>query len=134
MARARCAAVPIVSDGTTRPAADRSTATSAGAGSGVDLVMKFKGMSFIEAKRLIEEHLPSAVLEVPKAKTRTANIDKLESVWRAALPLKGDDPASWYLARRGLSFEGVASLRWIAKFPYFHDDKSKTEHPVMLSL
>jgi putative DNA primase/helicase len=104
-----------------------------GAGSGVDLVMKFKGMSFIEAKRLIEEHLPSAVLVVPKAK-RSENIDRLESVWRSALPLKGDDPASWYLARRGLSHEGVASIRWLAKFPYYHDDKSKTEHPAMLAL
>jgi putative DNA primase/helicase len=105
-----------------------------GAGSGVDLVMKFKGMTFIEAKRLIEEHLPSAVVEVPKAKRSSDNIDRLESVWRAALPLDGDDPASLYLARRGLSFEGVASLRWIAKFSYYHDDKSKTEHPVMLAL
>ena len=28
----------------------------------------------------------------------------------------------------------MAALRWIAKFPYYHDDKSKTEHPVMLAL
>ena len=48
--------------------------------------------------------------------------------------MTGNDPASWYLARRGLSFEGAASLRWLPKFPYYHDDKSKTEHPVMLAL
>ncbi len=105
-----------------------------GAGKGIELVMKFKGMSFIEAKRLIEEHLPSAVLEVPKAK-RTVNIDKLESVWRSAQNLTGNDPASWYLARRGLSFETQpASLRWLPKFTYWHDDKTKTDHPAMLAL
>ena len=104
-----------------------------GAGSGVDLVMKFKGMSFIEAKRLIEEHLPATVVELPKAK-RTANIDKLENVWRSASALTGSDPASWYLSRRGLSHVGVSSLRFMPKFPYYHDDKTKTEHPAMLAL
>lgn len=105
-----------------------------GAGSGVDLVMRFKGVPFIEAKKLIEEHLPSAVIEVPKAK-RSVNIDNLEHVWRNALRLTGSDPASWYLAKRGLDFaEPPASIRWLPKFTYYHDDKSKTEHPAMLAL
>lgn len=103
-----------------------------GAGSGVDLVMKAKGLTFIEAKRLIEEHLPQAVVTVPKAK-RDTSLDTLASIWGRAQKLTGCDPASWYLARRGLPSDSP-SLRWLPKFPYAHDDKSKTEHPVMLAM
>jgi putative DNA primase/helicase len=105
-----------------------------GAGSGVDLVMKFKGLNFIEAKRLIEEHLPSSTVHVPKAKQDTS-LDALSSIWGRAQKLTGSDPASWYLKRRGIwADEPPASLRWLPKFSYVHDDKSKTEHPVMMSL
>ena len=105
-----------------------------GAGSGVDLVMKVRGLSFIEAKRLIEEQLPQAKVEAPKAE-RATNIDRLTSVWQAAQRLTGSDPASWYLAKRGLSFDKPpASLRWMPKFKYHHDDQTVTEHPVMLAL
>lgn len=105
-----------------------------GAGSGVDLVMKVNGMTFIEAKRAIEQHLPSTTVEVPKAK-RDTSLDTLASIWVRAQKLTGSDPASWYLKRRGLGMEEwPASLRWLPKFPYHHDDKSKTEHPVMLAM
>jgi putative DNA primase/helicase len=87
-----------------------------GAGSGVDLVMKVHGIPFIEAKKLIEQHLPSAVVEVPKAR-RDTSLDTLSSIWGRAQKLTGDDPASW-----------------MPKFSYVHDDKSKTDHAVLLAL
>lgn len=103
-----------------------------GAGSGVDLVMKVNGCTFIEAKKLIEQHLPSAVVQVPKARRETS-IDTLAAIWNRAQKLTGSDPASWYLSRRGLPIDSP-SLRWLPKFTYVHDDKSKTEHPAMLAM
>lgn len=105
-----------------------------GPGSGVDLVMKVNSMTFIEAKRAIEQHLPSAVVELPKARRETS-IDTLAGIWSRAQKLTGEDPASWYLKRRGVwTDEPPASLRWLAKFPYTHDDKSKTDHPALLAM
>ncbi len=103
-----------------------------GPGSGVDLVMKVHGVPFIDAKRMIEEHLPSAPIEIPKAK-RDTSLEALAAIWSRAQKLTGDDPASWYLARRGLPHDSP-SLRWLPKFTYVHDDKSKTEHPAMLAM
>jgi putative DNA primase/helicase len=103
-----------------------------GPGSGVDLVMKVHGVPFIDAKRMIEEHLPSAQIEIPKAK-RDTSLETLAAIWSRAQKLTGDDPASWYLARRGLLHDSP-SLRWLPKFTYVHDDKSKTEHPAMLAM
>jgi putative DNA primase/helicase len=105
-----------------------------GAGSGVDLVMCFKGVPFIDAKRIIEEHLPDAAIVAPKA-ARTPNMDLLAERWQAARRLTGDDPASLYLARRGLVFDvPPVCLRWMENYPYHHDDKAITKHPVMLAL
>lgn len=103
-----------------------------GAGSGVDLVMKVKGVPFIEAKRMIDEHLPSATIEMPKAR-RDTSFETLTAIWQRAQRLTGSDPASWYLARRGLD-HGSPSLRFLPKFPYHHEDKRRTEHPAMLAL
>lgn len=105
-----------------------------GAGSGIDLVMKLKGCTFIEAKKLIDPLLPDARIEAPKAR-RAISGDRYVEMWRNALPLRGDDPASWYLAARGLSFEAwPTQLRYLPKATYWHDDKTRTEHPAMLSL
>lgn len=106
-----------------------------GAGSGVDLVMKVKGLRFIEAVKAIEEKLPVSRLEVPKARLSGKGFEKLADVWHRAEKLNGSDPASLYLVQRGIKFEGpITAVRFLRSFPYFHDDKSRTDHPAMVSL
>jgi len=103
-----------------------------GPGSGVDLVMKARRVPFIEAKRLIEQHLPQSPVIAPKAR-RDTSFETLTAIWQRAQRLTGNEPASWYLARRGLPHDSP-SLRFLPRFTYYHDDKSKTEHPAMLAL
>ena len=105
-----------------------------GAGSGVDLVMRARNVSFAEARRLIEEQLPSAVVAKPKAQ-RGIDPGVFVAMWRAARPLNGMCPASKFLISRGLSFDVYPSqLRFMPGMTYTHEDKSKTKHPAMLAL
>ena len=108
--------------------------TNCGAGGGVDLVMKFKGVQFIDAKRMIEEVLPGARVEAPRPSYR-ADAGWAVNLWRAGQPLDGSDPASWYLRKRGLVFErGSTQLRFLPKLSHTDDDGNKTEHPAMGAL
>lgn len=106
-----------------------------GAGSGVDLVMKVNGVPFIEAKKLIEQHLPAAVVDLRTAKREAGHTDRFVSLWRAGRLLDGNDPASWYLARRGLKLQAhPTALRFLPKASYWHEDRTRTEHPAMAAL
>lgn len=105
-----------------------------GAGNGIDLVMRFKGCAFIEAKRLVLDALGESVVEAPKARSQMT-ADKVMATWRAALPLTGDDPASLYLMARSISLEhSPKSIRYLPKARYWHGDKHTSEHPAMLAL
>lgn len=105
-----------------------------GAGSGVDLVMKLNKLSFVEAKKLIEQHLPDAAVAMPKPK-REVDTSRFVNLWRVSQPLDGTDPASLYLAGRGLAHTAWPSqLRYARKATYWHDDKTRTDHPAMVAL
>ena len=102
-------------------------------GNGIDLVMRFKGCSFAEACRMVEEVLPSTHVEMPTAR-REVDHSRIMRMWERALPLTGWDPVCRYLAKRGLKFgQWPAELRYIEKARYLHDDKSTTEHPAMIA-
>lgn len=110
-----------------------------GAGNGVDLIMKAKGMTFIEAKREIEKHIGEASIVVPKATRGEAerdeqNRDRMVALWGRASCLSGNDIASRYLAGRGIQLEEwPIFLRAIEDLPYFDEDKNRTFHPAMLA-
>lgn len=107
--------------------------TNCGAGNGIDLVMKVRGVRFAEAKLMVERALPDAAVEIPKAK-RGTDVERLRSMWKLASPLTGSDQASKYLERRGLKFTAHPSqLRYLHRARYIHDDKSVTEHPAMVA-
>jgi putative DNA primase/helicase len=104
-----------------------------GSGSGVDLVMRYCKLPFSEAARLIEAELPSAVI------TRPARRDDMGAlaarIWNSSSKLTGDDPASLYLASRGLEFAGgyPSQLRYQPAASYVHEDKSRTSHPALIA-
>lgn len=106
-----------------------------GAGSGVDLVMRIHNLPFLDAKKLIEQQLPSAVVVMPKAAQSADVATMAVGLWRSAQPLTGNDPASWYLVGRGIKPTAwPTQLRFLPRATYIHDDKRRTQHPAMLAL
>ncbi len=105
-----------------------------GHGNGVDLVMRVKGLQFIEAKKLIEEQLPSARVDLGTRKRDTGSTERFVAMWRAGQQLDGRDPASWYLARRGIAVLDFPALRYLPRAKYWHDDKRVAEHPAMAAI
>lgn len=105
-------------------------------GSAMDLLMKKNGWDFREARAKVLEKLGSAKLELPRAGRNDERLKgQMQAVWDAAKPLTGLDPASKYLARRGIMLrEYPAALRWSPRRPYVGDDGVKTYHPAMIAL
>lgn len=105
-----------------------------GSGAGIDLVMRLKGIDFLDAVKLIEAELPGSVVATPQ---RRNVIDPTiyKNLWRAAQPLSGSDPASWYLKSRGIDPEvWPNTLRFVPKMTYRHEDGSTQQMPAMLAL
>jgi len=99
-----------------------------GAGSGIDLVMRFHRVQFLEAKRMIEEHLPGAAVVIPKARG-SVDVGRLERTWLQAQHLDGSDIASRYLCKRGLNLaERPAQVRML------HSARCKLEDDSFISL
>lgn len=106
-----------------------------GAGNGVDLVMRVKGIDFIGAKVAIEGHIGTVPIVIPKAgKSEEAKRDQMAALWSRARPLDGTDIASRYLMARGISLAAWPSqLRWLPDLPHWDDSKARTLHPAMLA-
>lgn len=105
-----------------------------GAGTGVDLVMRVQGLDFIGACRVIDDLLPSTVVIAP-ARVRSVDPKVYTDQWRAAQPLSGNDPASWYLKARGICPERWPNqLRFAPRMSYRHEDGRKVQLPAMLAL
>jgi putative DNA primase/helicase len=106
-----------------------------GPGDGVALVMKLNGWTFIEAVRKISAELPTATVAPPKAKTFDAarQFDIVASLWRNAYAMTGNDTASLYLANRGIDAALFRQVKWTPRAKYWHEDKTKTEHPAMVA-
>jgi putative DNA primase/helicase len=109
-----------------------------GAGNGVDFVMKFKGVAFLEAKKMIQEHVGSAPISLPNAtKSEEARLEasreQMKALWGRARPLDGSDLGSRYLLSRGIVVDPwLASLRFIEDLPYWADNK-RVLMPAILS-
>lgn len=109
-----------------------------GAGNGVDLVMNWKAVDFISAKRLIESQIGTAPVIIPKA-TQDLESQKsaMAALWRRAAALDGLDIASRYLGSRGIPAGSLAalspSLRWTPSLSHKNDDRVETFHPAMLA-
>lgn len=105
-----------------------------GAGNGIDLVMRVRGLTFIEAKREVEPLLNDARVEAPNVNRRIDATRYVEQ-WRSGQRLDEDNLAGLYLQHRGLQITPWPALRYLPKATYWHDDrKTKTEHPALAAL
>jgi putative DNA primase/helicase len=104
-----------------------------GKGSGTDLVMKYRGMDFVSAAKLIEQHIgaePAAAVQVKPAIDPTP---KLKAMWGAATPTAPGDIVDTYLRSRGVSLDVYPScLRTAASLRYYDDDAA-SNFPAMLA-
>lgn len=106
---------------------------SGAAGNGIDLAMRVNGWTFKEARAEILKLLPSSVVEMPRTEPRPDG-RKSAALWQRAAPLHGSDPASLYLARRGLRFdEWPTQLRYLPNCRYYGDDGQRSLHPAMIA-
>lgn len=111
-----------------------------GAGNGVDLVMKFKGIPFIDAKREIERHIGESFVTPIRASKSEAEKeekcrDQMAAVWGRARFLDGHDLASQYLISRGIWLDRWPPyLRYVSDLPHYAEGtKERTIHPAMLA-
>jgi putative DNA primase/helicase len=105
-----------------------------GAGSGVDMVMKFRGLPFKEAALRIEQVLGECRTE-PVPKRRASNQASLNALWRNSSPVRRDDPVDRWLRSRAISLDLYpAVLRCAPRALHRSDDDVITEHPAMLAM
>jgi putative DNA primase/helicase len=103
-----------------------------GAGNGMDLLMKVKGLTFPEAARLVDGVVGNAPVEDIKPERDEADCRRrMNDLWCAASPIVDGDMVSGYLALRGIYPEAFPScLR-------FHRDCYRPDGlygPAMLAL
>jgi putative DNA primase/helicase len=109
------------------------------AGSGVDLVMRFKGLSFHEAALLIESLIGRAPVEPQPVKPNNtpakqqARKDFLNELWRFAKPVRRNDVVDRWLRNRGIELSIFpAVLRCHPSVCYRGDPN--TYHPAMIAM
>jgi putative DNA primase/helicase len=105
-----------------------------GAGSGVDLVMQVRGLSFREAAPLIEEAIGEARPQHPRPPERS-EADKraaLRALWQDSSPIRRDDPVDRWFRGRSIKVELYpAVLRFAPRARYAIP---VSYHPAMLAL
>lgn len=106
-----------------------------GSGTGVDLVMRAKGVPFRDARTWILQQVSSTPVEAPKAaRNNERGMQRMEILWSGSRRLDGDDAASRYLRARGLALEDYPTqLRFNRRAAYRHDDGTVTHHPALIA-
>lgn len=106
-----------------------------GAGDGVELVIRHKGLDFRDAAKEIEQ--AAGVVQPGKAapvQNESEKIEKVKRVWSEGRPLTEGDEAMRYLAGRGLTINPPPScLRLHPCLPYYEGNKYSGTFPALLA-
>lgn len=111
------------------------------AGDGLELIRRFRGMSFAELASELEDNRPPRPLPqvarpaTPKAAmTDEAKAKRIQRVWSNAAPLVPGDAAMRYLAARvpGLVAPRPSALR-LATMDYYHDGNLMGRYPTIVA-
>ena len=106
-----------------------------GAGSGIDLVMRFKGVDFKTAAQEIERAAGFVRPEESKPEqSDDAKVKALRRVWKESFPLSGDSPVERYLRGRGLVVPQSTVLRYHPDLAYRDGDQYLGKFNAMLAL
>jgi len=103
-----------------------------GAGTGMQLLMKFKNWDFAKAASEVD----AVIGKLPKVKPRfdlrhKATAHEMNALWNSGQQVKPDDPAGRYLAKRGLMVtrDMATALRFVPRLKYSKD----IERPGMIA-
>lgn len=106
--------------------------THCGPGTGVDLVMRYANVDFVEAVRRIRPLAVESKVSVRKAVEAEPLDGKV--YWSRALPIVDGDPVAKYLTARGLGCDPWPSqLRYMPRVPHVGDDGKKKFYPAMVA-
>ena len=107
-----------------------------GAGYGVELVIRWKRVEFIDAVKLIESVIDTARVEVPRARVSSdAASAENKALWLRGRFLNGKDLGSRYLGNRGIKLDKYPPcLRFVDECIYRDVASGGTSlHPAMLA-
>jgi putative DNA primase/helicase len=104
-----------------------------GAGSGVDLVMRFRDVAFVEAAPMIEQAMGDCRSEPARRQRSPADARaELNALWRASCPVRIGDHVDQWMRRRGVLLTAYPSC--LRSHPELrHSGPPVTMHPGMLA-
>lgn len=103
-------------------------------GNGVEFVMRFLNVNFLEAAKKIESVAGAIPATIPTASPSDDEKRAIcRKIWSEAKPVTQDDPVSTYLLRRTGINAVPACIRFHPYLAYRHDDGSNTRHPAMVA-
>jgi putative DNA primase/helicase len=107
-----------------------------GAGSGVDLVMRFRGLPFPEAAVLIEQIIGDYRPEPVRAERSPAvSRAALNMLWQHSRPIRRDDAVERWLRSRAIALDVYPSvLRCAQHVQHVSAAGISTHHPAMLAM
>lgn len=105
-----------------------------GAGNGIGLVMRLRGVDFKSAVALVREVLPDSAAGVV-AKERSIEERRLAllRIWDRSTPVMAGDPVDAYLSGRGLKF-GSAGLRCLRSQTYYDEGRKAGVYDAMVAV
>ena len=108
-----------------------------GAGNGVELVMRHRGISFVEATSALRALIPASEVRVDRAKpkiTIEAQRTAVEGMWGRSHAVHPQDPVGKYLTKRGIPQEAWShELRFLPEALYPMQDGNKVFLPAMVA-
>src|SRR6516165_5952154 len=102
-------------------------------GAGADLVMRFHGLAFRDAAKLIEEHVGSLVAYA-KPKPSPDPRPRLCKLWADAKPTVQGDIVDTYLRSRGVGLDVYPDTIRTAQSLRYYDDDAAGTFPAMLAV
>lgn len=110
-----------------------------GAGDGIELVKRLRGVEFKEAARLIEAQIGTAPVIATRQNGRAVQDDaarreEMAALWKRSQPITPDDLAGRYLHERTGLTEFPSCLRFAADERYCDPGTKPSWHPALVAL
>src|SRR5262249_25184775 len=102
-------------------------------GAGADLVMRFHGLAFRDAAKLIEQHV-GALVAYAKPKPGPDPRPRLRKLWADAKPTVQGDIVDTYLRSRGVGLDVYPNTIRTAPSLRYYDDDATSTFPAMLAV
>lgn len=107
--------------------------SNCGPGDGFSMLTKYTGRSFADIAAEVDRIASSLNPQERQQRSTVSATERLKKIGSQLKRLTGDDPASRYLASRGLAGADTSCLRYHPGLPYFVEGKMTGRHPAMIA-